>query len=164
MKGSEKNIVKEGTGVACYVTLHYYVHQHLLPSRNIMNINDHYYNTHFHYTHTPCVLFYRKCFVPLQFLSLFFSLSAPSGVVPFSCLTLCVSMICGSCTGGMCCFSCGLFMIICCLLIPIMSENGLWIYLDRFCLLDIRFVDCDDHSLQYTFNMMSSVHCQLAQC
>ena len=31
------------------------------------------------------------------------------GVVPCSCLTLCVRMMCGSCTGGVCCFSCGLY-------------------------------------------------------
>ena len=38
-------------------------------------------------------------------------LSAPSWCCACSCLTLCVHMICGSCTGGMCCFWCGLYTV-----------------------------------------------------
>ena len=33
-------------------------------------------------------------------------------VVPCSCLTLCVRMICGSSTGGMCWFSCGYMLFV----------------------------------------------------
>ena len=46
------------------------------------------------------------------------------GVVPCSCLTLCVHMLCGSCTGGICCFSCGLCAVCYILYLEVDYECG----------------------------------------
>ena len=53
------------------------------------------------------------------------------------CLFVLVCMICGSCTGGMCSFWCGMYALCCCKGLPILSYG----YGDWFCLFGTRFVD-----------------------
>ena len=59
-------------------------------------------------------------------------LLAPSWCCAVFCLTSLVHILCGFCTGGICCFSCGMWIFF-----------NLYQFFFRiwFCLIDIRFVD-----------------------